>query len=164
MNVYDSFFNVRAIVLDIDGVFTDNTILITEQGEFLRSMNVRDGYAIKRALKAGLQMAVISGGNSAGTRKRFEMLGISEIHLGIEHKLEVMNDVLQKWKLDYKDVAYMGDDLPDLEIMERTGLACCPNDAVPEILQVADYISPISGGKGCVRDLIEKILQAQEKW
>ncbi len=164
MNVYDSFFNIRAVVLDVDGVCTDNTILVTEQGEFLRSMNVKDGYAIKRALKAGLFMGIITGGTSQGTRKRFEILGISEIYSGIDNKLEIMNQLLVKWNLDFKDIAYMGDDLPDLDILKKAGLATCPRDAAAEILTIAHYISPFSGGQGCVRDLIEKILQAQQKW
>jgi 3-deoxy-D-manno-octulosonate 8-phosphate phosphatase (KDO 8-P phosphatase) len=164
MNVYNSFFKIRAIVLDIDGVCTDNTILVTDHGEFLRSMNVKDGYAIKRALQAGFKMAVISGGRSMGTRKRFELLGIHEIHLGIENKMEILSQLMYQWEITADQVAYMGDDITDLEILRNVGLASCPNDSVPEVLQTAHYISPLAGGKACVRDLIEKILQAQEKW
>lgn len=164
MNVYDSFFQIRAIVLDIDGVCTDNTILVTDHGEFLRSMNVKDGLAIKKAIHAGFRMAVISGGRSLGTQKRFELLGIDEIYLGIEHKQVVLDSLLKKWRLDYNEVAYMGDDLTDIEIIQRVGLGACPNDAVAEVLKVSKYISPLEGGKACVRDFIEKILQAQDKW
>jgi 3-deoxy-D-manno-octulosonate 8-phosphate phosphatase (KDO 8-P phosphatase) len=164
MNVYESFFHIRAIVLDIDGVCTDNTILVTDHGEFLRSMNVKDGLAIKKSIQSGFRMAVISGGRSEGTRKRFELLGIDEIHLGIEHKMIVLENLLKKWNLSMDQVAYMGDDLTDLEILQKAGLAACPQDAVPEVLKISHYISPYAGGKACVRDLIEKILQAQGAW
>ncbi len=164
MNVYDSFFQIRAIVLDIDGVCTDNTILITDHGEFLRSMNVKDGLAIKKAIQADFRMAVISGGRSIGTQKRFELLGIDEIHLGIEHKMIVLENLIAKWNLSLAQVAYMGDDLTDIEILSQVGLGACPRDAVPEVLKVSKYISLLDGGKACVRDLIEKILQAQDKW
>lgn len=164
MNIYESFFHIRAIVLDIDGVCTDNTILVTDHGEFLRSMNVKDGYAIKRAIQAGVQLAVISGGRSIGTKKRFELLGINEIHLGIEHKMIVLEQLLEKWNLSMHQIAYMGDDITDLEILKKVGLSSCPQDAVPEVLNVCQYISPLQGGKACVRDLIEKILQAQGTW
>lgn len=164
MNVYESFFQIRAIVLDIDGVCTDNTILVTDHGEFLRSMNVKDGLAIKKAIQAGFQMAVISGGRSIGTQKRFQLLGIQEIYLGIEHKMQVLESLLEKWNLSLPQIAYMGDDLTDVEILQKVGLASCPQDAVPEVLKCCQYISPLDGGKACVRDLIEKILQAQDLW
>ncbi len=164
MNVYDSFDQIRAIVLDIDGVCTDNTILVTEQGEFLRSMHVKDGLAIKMAIKAGFKLAVISGGRSEGTRKRFEILGLEEIHLGIDSKFNILQELLSKWDLRLDQIAYMGDDLPDLEILQQVGLPCCPADAAPEVLAICPFISPFKGGQSCVRDLIEKILQAQGKW
>lgn len=150
--------------MDIDGVLTDNKILVTEEGQFLRSMNVKDGYAIKRAIQAGLKVAVISGGRSEGTRIRFELLGVKEIYFGIENKLERMNLLMNLWNLDYSVCAYIGDDLPDLEIMKLVALPCCPSDAVPEIITTSKYISTLSGGNACVREIIEKILQAQNKW
>ena len=127
-------------------------------------MNVRDGYAIKRAVQAGFQFAVISGGRSVGTKKRFELFGVNEIHLGIEHKLEVMEQILSKWNLSFAQIAYMGDDITDREILLRSGISACPVDAVPDILSICTYISPLAGGKACVRDLIEKIMQAQDLW
>ncbi|MBK8956144.1 MAG: HAD-IIIA family hydrolase [Saprospiraceae bacterium] len=164
MNVYDRFFTIRGIVLDIDGVLTDNTILITEQSEFLRRMHIRDGYAIKKAIREGFKIGIISGGNSIGSKKRLELLGVGDIYLGIENKLSIFSELTDQWKLPPEQIAYMGDDIPDLSVMKITGLACCPSDAVPEILQIAHYISPLAGGSGCVRDLLEKILQAQDKW
>ncbi len=164
MNPYDAFFQIRGILLDIDGVCTDNTILVTDHGELLRLMNVRDGFAIKKAIKEGLKVGIISGGRSEGTKHRFELLGVRDIYLGIEQKLEVFHKILKKWDLEPHQIAYMGDDILDLPVLNACGLSACPSDAVPEVLQSASYISPLAGGKACVRDLIEKILQAQDKW
>lgn len=164
MNVFDRFLHVQAVILDIDGVCTDNRIHVTDHGEFLRSMNVRDGYAIKKAIQSGFHMAVISGGKSLGARLRFELLGLHEVHLGIDHKWTTLESILGKWNINPIHAAYMGDDIPDLEVMSKVGLAACPEDAVPEILKISHYISPYTGGNSCVRDLIEKILQAQDKW
>lgn len=164
MNVYSKFSSIEALVLDIDGVLTDNQILVTDQGEFLRMFNVRDGYAIKRAIAAGIKIAVISGGRSIGTRKRLEILGIDEIHLGVEVKLPVLQKLLLQWQINPSNAAYMGDDIPDVESLQYCGLSCCPSDSVHEVLTTALYISPFAGGMGCVRDLIEKILRAQLKW
>lgn len=164
MNVYDRFFTIKGIVLDIDGVCTDNTILVTDHSEFLRAMNVRDGFAIKKALQHGFRIGIISGGKSEGTKRRFEMLGVEDIYLGIDSKPDVFTKLLRKWNLPAEMIAYMGDDLPDLKVMQQVGLAACPQDAVAEILGIAHYISPVAGGRGCVRDLLEKILQAQDKW
>lgn len=152
------------MIFDIDGVFTNNEILVTEHGEFLRSMNVKDGYAVKRAIRSGYKIAVISGGQSEGTRHRFELLGLTEVYLGVENKLNCYNTLVAAWSIAPEHIAYMGDDLPDLEVMKQVGLACCPQDAVPEILEVSHFISPFNGGQACVRDLIEKIMQAQNKW
>ncbi len=164
MNVFQLLAKVQSIVMDIDGVCTDNKILVTDDGQFLRSMNVKDGYAIKRALQSGLKIGVISGGRSEGTRKRFELLGVSNIYLGVDQKMSVMDQVLKDWNLPHETACYIGDDLPDLEPMQKVGLPCCPSDAVPEILTISKYISPLTGGNACVRDIIEKILQAQNKW
>ncbi len=164
MNYYEKIHQIRGLVLDIDGVLTDNTILVSDQGEFLRTMNVRDGYAMKKAMRAGLKIGIISGGRSIGTLKRFEILGIADVHLGIENKLPVFISLIEKWQLTADDVAYMGDDIPDLECLTYAGLAACPNDAVPEVLDCCAYISRHAGGMSCVRDLIENILRSQSLW
>ncbi|NOT37907.1 MAG: HAD-IIIA family hydrolase [Saprospiraceae bacterium] len=164
MNVFDKLDNVKGIILDIDGVFTDNSILVNDQGEFLRIMNVRDGYAIKRAISAGIKVGVISGGKSIGIIHRMKILGIQEIFLGIEDKISVFNKILESWKIDKNNIMYMGDDIPDLECLKEAGLAVCPKDAVPEVLEVADYVTEQEGGKGCIRQIIEHILQSQNKW
>ncbi len=164
MTVYSKFTQIEAIVLDIDGVLTDNQILVTDHGEFLRTFNVRDGYAIKRAVAQGFRVAAISGGRSVGVRKRLEVLGVEEIHLGVEQKLPVLQRLTQIWNIPASKFAYMGDDIPDVPPLLYCGLACCPSDAVQEVLDTAAFISPYPGGRGCVRDLIEKILRAQTKW
>lgn len=164
MQTYSQFSAIKGIVLDIDGVCTNNRILVTDQGEFLRMMNVRDGYGIKKAISQGIRIGIISGGKSNGTRQRFELLGVKDIFLGIENKVEAFNSMLDSWKIPAEHIAYMGDDCPDIPVMKMTGLPCCPSDAVPEVLRIARYISPLEGGNGCVRDLIEKILQSQGLW
>ncbi len=155
---------VKAIILDIDGVLTDGTVHVTESGEQLRKFHVRDGYALKYAIKKGFLVCIISGGNSNSVLHRFSGLGITEVHLGIEDKLEVYLKVLKEHALSDADVMYMGDDLPDIAVMRRVGVAACPVDAVQEVKACADYISPFSGGQGCVRELVETILKVQGKW
>ncbi len=164
MNIFDKLSQIKGLVLDIDGVFTDNSILVTEQGEFLRSMNVRDGYAIKRVLAAGLRVAILSGGKSQGTIQRMNVLGVQEVYLGVEDKLPIFENIVKAWNIPMSSILYMGDDLPDLECLKTAGVSACPGDAVPEVLQICEYISTIPGGKGCVRNLLEQILQVQGKW
>ena len=164
MNVFDKLSQIHGMIFDIDGVFTDNNILVTDQGEFLRTMNVRDGYAVKRALQAGKKIAIISGGKSIGIIKRMNILGVHEIHLGIENKIDVFNSIIDEWNIPIENILYMGDDIPDLECMKIAGLAACPKDSVPEILEICEYVSTFEGGKGCVRQIIEQILQAQNQW
>jgi 3-deoxy-D-manno-octulosonate 8-phosphate phosphatase (KDO 8-P phosphatase) len=164
MDYLATLTNIKAIILDIDGVFTDNKILVTEEGHFLRTMNVRDGYSLKRAIQAGLKIGIISGGKSIGTKKRMEVLGITDVHLGIDEKLPVMLKLLEDWNITTSECAYMGDDIPDIDCMRIAGLGACPNDSVAEVINIAQYISPIKGGEGCVRDLVEKILEAKHLW
>ena len=164
MSVYTKLDKIKAIVLDIDGVLTDNRILVTDNGEFLRTMNVRDGYAIKRALQAGLKIGIISGGRSMGTQKRLNILGITDIFLGIENKLEVLDKLASSWNIEKEDIAYMGDDIMDIACMKAVGLSCCPKDSVAEVLEFAEMISNRKGGDGCVRELIELILQSKGQW
>lgn len=160
----DTFTEIRGIIMDVDGVLTNNQILLTEDGQFLRSMNLRDGYALKRALTKGFKLAVITGGRSEGVVKRLNLLGIHEIHTGIEDKKPVMDRVLESWKLSASETAYLGDDLPDLDCMKSVGLACSPADAMPEILAVSHFISTIKGGQGFVREVVEKMMKAQNCW
>ncbi len=176
VHLFDKIKAVKAFVFDVDGVFTNNDLLVTESGELLRTMNVRDGQAVKWAIRAGFPVAVITGGRSEGAKKRLTDLGVLEYYSGVKDKWVAFQSFLQRTGTLMSEVCYMGDDLPDLPVMRKVGLACCPSDAVPEVLGltrngkeqkmrgVADYISPFPGGKGCVRDIIEKVLKLQNKW
>ncbi|MDO8366607.1 MAG: HAD-IIIA family hydrolase [Saprospiraceae bacterium] len=164
-HVYDKMKAVRAFVFDVDGVFTNNDLLVTEAGEFLRTMNVRDGQAIKWAVAAGYSIGIITGGASEGVKKRFtHQLGISEYYSGIQDKLVAFQSFMQRSGIQSTEICYMGDDLPDIPPMRKSALACCPADAVPEVMATCDYISTQRGGEGCVRDVIEKVLKLQGKW
>lgn len=162
--VIKKFSAIKAVVLDVDGVLTDGKLLVTEAGEQLRTFFVKDGYAMQLAVKMGLQIWVISGGTSNGVQKRLQGLGITEIHLGVKNKMEVLNQLLEKYQLNLHDLMYVGDDMPDYEVMQVVGLAVCPNDAVEDIKTISHYMSPKNGGEGVVRDVLEKILKLQGKW
>lgn len=156
--------DIKAFVLDIDGVLTDSTILITETGEQLRRFNVKDGYALQLAVKKGYFFCVISGGKSQTVVSRLNGLGITDVYLKVDKKIDVFNDFLNKHKLTADQAVYMGDDIPDLPVMKIVGIAACPADAVEEVKAVSSYISPKGGGEGCVRDVIEKVLKVQRNW
>ncbi|MFN7116224.1 MAG: KdsC family phosphatase [Saprospiraceae bacterium] len=164
MNQLEKFRDVHTFIFDVDGVMTDNQILITEAGELLRKMNVRDGYAIKKAVQEGFRVCIITGGSSEGVRKRLEGLGVVDIYAGRQQKMEAFEAFVLKYDLDLHGILYMGDDFPDRAVMRRVGVPTCPSDAIPEILEFVDYISPFKGGDGCVRDVIEKVLKLQDKW
>ena len=162
---YKNLLNdITAFVFDVDGVFTDGTVQITTSGDQLRTMIVRDGYAIKQAVDAGYSVCVITGGNHIGVKTRLNGLGVKEVHLGAKDKVAIFKKFIEKEELQQHQIAYMGDDLPDLEAMKFAGLTSCPQDAVPEIKAICDYISHRNGGKGCVRDLVEQVMRVQGKW
>jgi len=164
-HVFDKMKVVRAFVFDVDGVFTNNDLLVTEAGEFLRTMNVRDGQALKWAVEAGYPIGIITGGTSEGVKKRFtHQLGISEYYSGVKDKTVAFQSFMQRTGIQSTEICYMGDDLPDIPPMRKSALACCPADAVPEVMAVSDYISPRVGGDCCVRDVIEKVMKIQGKW
>ncbi|MXV51540.1 HAD hydrolase family protein [Pedobacter sp. HMF7647] len=156
--------SIKAIILDIDGVLTDATVLVTETGEQLRKFNVRDGYAMQLAVKKGFKICAISGGKSKSVVARLNGLGITEVHLGIDKKIDVYNEVKQTHSLVDSEVLYIGDDVPDIAVMKAVGVSACPADAVEEVKAISAYISPKNGGAGCVRDVIEKVLKVQQKW
>jgi 3-deoxy-D-manno-octulosonate 8-phosphate phosphatase (KDO 8-P phosphatase) len=158
------FNKVTTFIFDVDGVLTDGMLLVMPDGEFLRTMNIKDGYAMQLAIKKGYRIAVISGGHSSGVPKRLERLGLTEVHMGVTDKLAVLNDFISRHSLDPSEILCMGDDMPDTVMMKRCGLSTCPNDAVPEIRALAHYISEKSGGDGCVRDVIEQVMKAQGNW
>lgn len=155
---------ITTFVFDVDGVLTDGIISIMTNGDLTRQMNVKDGYAMKTAINKGYKIAIISGGNNKGVQKRLNGLGVQEVYLEIHNKLEVFETYCKTNKVNPENVLYMGDDIPDAEVMKVVGLACAPQDADSEIQQIAKYISHKKGGKGCVRDVIEQVLRVQNKW
>lgn len=157
---------ISTFIFDVDGVFTDSNIILMPNGEQLRTMSTRDGYALQYAIKKNYNVCIITGGKSEAVIKRFIQLGVKEenIHIGVKDKVSILNNFMQSKKLRREEVLYMGDDLPDYDAMKLVGLATCPKNSVPEILEIADYISHIDGGKGCVRDIIEQTLRVQKKW
>ena len=164
MNLLELFAPIRTFVFDVDGVLTDGNLMLTEDGHMLRSMSIKDGYAMQLAIKKGYKVWIISGGKSEAVRLRLNKLGIQEVHIGIESKKEFLHEIAVASNTSYEHVLYMGDDIPDYAAMQLCGLPCCPNDAATEIKHVAKYISPINGGKGCVRDVIEKVLKLNGDW
>lgn len=163
-NLYDKFAKVKCFIFDVDGVMTDGGLLILESGEHLRTFFVKDGWAINKALKEGFPIAVISAGNGNGVQKRLEYLNIPYIFMGTKSKLDKYEELKATLNLKDEEIAYMGDDIPDLQVLKRVGLPCCPADAVDDILGVCSFISSYNGGKGAVRELIEKVLRIQDKW
>ena len=155
---------ITAFIFDVDGVLTDGTLLAFASGEQVRAFNIKDGYAIRYAISKGYQVAIISGREEEGVRKRLETLDVADIYLGIPDKQVSFNDYLQKYNLQPSQVAYMGDDIPDLKVMQQCGVAACPEDAVPDIIWIADFISSKPGGKGAVRELIEAVMKMQGNW
>lgn len=160
---YD-LMRVRAFVLDIDGVLSPATVPIDAEGMPQRMTNIRDGYALRRAVKAGYPIVIITGGVSDIVIKRYNTLGIHDIYIGIKHKLPVMQDWMAANGLNAEEVAYMGDDIPDLCCLRTVGLPCAPYDAASEVLATVRFVSKYTGGYGCVRDLIEQVMRAQGKW
>tara|TARA_B110000967_G_C18893227_1_gene568815 strand:- start:2907 stop:3437 length:531 start_codon:yes stop_codon:yes gene_type:complete len=156
--------DIKAFIFDVDGVLTDSSVLVTSEGEMLRRMSTRDGFAIKTAVDAGFLVCIISGGKNEGVRKRLEGLGVKEISLGAHDKVVHLNELFQKHHLKPENVIYMGDDIPDIPPMKLVGLPTCPQDAVPEVKAVSKYISHKNGGHGSVRDIIEQVLKVQGHW
>jgi len=155
---------INTFIFDVDGVLTNGMLTIMPDGEMVRHMNVKDGYAMKNALNKGYRVCIISGGTNEGVRSRLAALGIEDIYLGAHNKIQQYKELVKKYNLQAENVLYMGDDVPDFPVMELVGLATCPNDAVREIQQISKYISDKKGGEGCVRDVIEQVLRVQEKW
>ncbi|MCB0508755.1 MAG: HAD hydrolase family protein [Chitinophagales bacterium] len=155
---------IRAFVFDVDGVFTNNQLLATESGELLRSFNAKDGFAVKVAIERGYQVCIITGGNASSVYKRLSLLGIQHVYSKVENKLEVLQKFLKESNLQAEQALFMGDDIPDYKAMQYCGIACCPNDAVPEIQKISAYIANNKGGKACVREVIEMVLKVQDKW
>ena len=155
---------IKAIIFDIDGVLSSETITLSSGGEPLRTVNIKDGYAIQLAMKLGLRIVILTGGKTKSVRVRYEGLGVEDIYMGCAVKIETYDKFLKKYGLTDDEVMYMGDDIPDLEIMRRVGCPVCPKDACEEIKDISVYVSDKIGGHGCGRDVIEQTLRAQGKW
>ncbi len=156
--------NITTFIFDVDGVLTDSSVHVTEKGEMLRIMNIRDGFAMKAAIESGYNVCIISGGSNEGVRIRLKNLGINDIHLASPDKVATFNEYTALYNINPEQVLYMGDDIPDYHVMQLVGLPTCPQDASPEIKGISTYISHKNGGKGAVRDVIEQVMKVQGKW
>lgn len=159
-----NLLKIQAFVFDVDGVLSPSTVPVYMNGEPCRMMNVKDGYVLQLAIKLGYKIAIITGAKSELIKTRYELLGIKDVFIGVENKIEVYEKWVKDNNLLNDTVVYMGDDIPDYEVMQVTGLGCCPNDAAVDIQRIARYISPYNGGEGCVRDIVEQTLRAQGMW
>ena len=155
---------INTLIFDVDGVLTNGIVTVFPNGELIRQMNIKDGYALRAAVKAGLRICIITGGKHEGVKIRLQNLGIKDVYMGAHNKIEQYNEFIEMYNLQSERILYMGDDVPDYPIMKIVGLACCPNDAATEIQQISNYISDKNGGEGCVRDIIEQVLRVQGKW
>lgn len=156
--------NIKAFVFDVDGVLSMDTSPLDENGDPVRTANIKDGFAIRYALQNGFQVAIISGANTQRVKMRYKKLGVQHIYLNSFEKISCLEDILAKTGLQKDEILYMGDDLVDFPIMNEVGIPTCPLDAVPEIKSIALYISDKKGGQGCVRDVIEQVMRSQQKW
>jgi 3-deoxy-D-manno-octulosonate 8-phosphate phosphatase (KDO 8-P phosphatase) len=159
-----AFKNIKAFVFDVDGVLTNGKVTLLPDGGQMRQMTSKDGYALQLAIKKGFKVAVITGGTSQPVKLRMEFLGVKDMFMGVSNKREVFEEYCLSNLLKPEQCLYMGDDIPDYEVLKRVGLPSCPADAAPEIRHICNYISPLNGGDGCVRDVIEKTMKIQKFW
>ncbi len=164
MNTSELFKKIKTFIFDIDGVLTDGTILVLENGLQARRMNIKDGFSLQMAIKKGYRVMIVSGGNSPQVANRLENLGVHDVNMSVLDKKSFVADYIAKNNLVKEQVLFMGDDLPDLVVMSIVGLPCCPADAVNEVKEAVLYISPVKGGDACVRDVIEKVLKLNGHW
>lgn len=164
MNLLQKLEHITTLILDIDGVLTDGKLYMSPQGEISRTFSVKDGYALQIAARTGYDIWICSGGYTGGMEGRFEKFGISEVHMKVEDKGAVVAKLMKDHQKEQKEVLYIGDDVPDLAGMQLCGVNCCPADAMAEVKQFCDYVSPIKGGEGVVRDVFEKVLKIREDW
>ena len=155
---------ITTIIFDVDGVLSTSTIQMSTDGTPMRSINIKDGYAIQLAVKQGLRLAIITGGKDEGIMKRYSGLGMTDIYMGCGVKLEVFRRYMKEHGLKKEEVLYIGDDIPDYEVMHEVGCPCCPKDACADIKAISTYVSPIDGGMGCARDVLEQVMRAQGLW
>lgn len=164
MNVLENFMHINTFVFDVDGVLTDGTVLLLDNGLQARQMHIKDGLALQMALRNGFKVVIVSGSYSEPVIKRMHYLGITEVYCAVKNKKAFLEDYLLKQNTDWKNVLFMGDDLPDVSTIRCAGVGCCPADAVTEVKDASNYISPVKGGYGCVRDVIEKVLKLNNAW
>ena len=164
MSYLEKLKNIKAFVFDVDGVFTDGSVYLLPEGNMCRVMNVLDGFAVVKAIKKGYKIGIITGGDDPMVKHRIQYLGITDYYAKVHQKLEKFDDFKVKYDLNNDEILSMGDDIPDIKMMEASGIAACPPNAVAEVKAIADYISPIYGGKGAVRDVIEQVLKVQGNW
>lgn len=156
--------NIKAFVFDCDGVMTDGSIQMTDDGTALRTFHIKDGFAVQHAVKQGYLMAIISGGNHKGIQERFDALGVKDIYLAQSHKAEAFKSFCIQHNLKTEEIVYMGDDMPDMPILVSCGFPCCPKDACNDVKEVSQFISTKKGGKGCAREIIEMVMKSQSRW
>ncbi|SNR84951.1 MULTISPECIES: KdsC family phosphatase [Hymenobacter] len=164
VNAAPDLTGIKAFIFDVDGVLTDGTLLALNSGEQARAFHIRDGYAIRYALRKGYRIAIISGREEEGVRKRLESLDVHDIFLGVDDKMKIFNAYINTYRIDPAHIAYMGDDVPDAEVMRRCGVAACPTDAARDVREISNYYATLPGGHGAVRELIEDVLRAQQTW
>ena len=163
-NFKQKLTRIKTLLFDVDGVLTNGQVFLMENGEFVRNMNSKDGYALQLAVKKGYRVAIITGGNSQVVKKALHALGIADVFLSQQDKLQCYKDYINEHSLNEEEILYMGDDLPDYEVMQRVGIASCPNNSAHEIKEISIYISNRNGGEGCARDIIEQVMRSQGKW
>jgi len=155
---------ITTFIFDVDGVLTDGNVTVFTDGQLIRTMNIKDGFALKTAIQMGFNICIISGGTNEGVKTRLRALGLTDIYMGIHDKITQLDEYLDVYNISPENVLYMGDDIPDYPVMKQVGLPACPKDAVQEIQDISLYVSQKKGGNGCVRDVIEQVLKVQDKW
>lgn len=164
MNVLKSLKQVEYFIFDVDGVFTDGGLIVSEDGHLLRTMNAKDGFALRWAIDHSYKLIIITGGNSLGVKERFVNLGLEHVYIAVHDKIALFNKLVKDDVIDPTKALYMGDDLPDYEVMKNVAVAVCPSDAVPEIKEISHIVTNKKGGKGCVREIIETTLRLRDDW
>jgi 3-deoxy-D-manno-octulosonate 8-phosphate phosphatase (KDO 8-P phosphatase) len=164
MQILSLFKFIKTFAFDMDGVLTDGNIIVDEKNNWLRKMNIRDGYALQLAIRSGFEIVVISGSNSTFVHERLNKLGVKEVFMDVKNKEDFLKNYVEEKNISLNQLLFMGDDIPDYFCMKMAGIAACPADAAFEIKEIASYISPFNGGSGCVRDVIEKVLKLNHKW
>lgn len=164
MNILSRFKLIKTFIFDMDGVLTDGSLTIEPNGNWIRRMNIKDGYAIQLAVKSGYKVAVISGSESTPVLDRLRKLGVNDVFMKVNDKENFLKEYMLSNKILNEETLFMGDDIPDYGALKIVGLPCCPGDAATEIKQICSYISAVRGGYGCVRDVIEKVLKLNDHW